>query len=201
MTKAIVICCDDADSILLPRLEENLQSVYPDAELFVAPCAKNPPSTLMQCTTPLRWGTDFISRDILQAMYLTQADYVAKIDADTWHVAPYLFSKPHALSGIQWAQNPHNVLGIGYTLSRNAIIEVMTSEPCKQCNMIKEDQVISWNARKAFPNDVYMHPIGTARKASTYDKQSDCCVVHLGCDPDRSTRWDYQCILFDTAAL
>jgi hypothetical protein len=195
MTKAIIICCDFADSILLPRLEENLRLIYPDAELFVAPCAKNPPDTSLSCTSALRWNTGFISPDILQAMYSTDADYVAKIDADTWHVAPYLFEKTNALSGIQWAQNPHNVLGIGYTLSRSAIIELMASEPCKRCDSTKEDQVISWIARKAFPNDIFMHPVGTARKASTYDNQSDCCVVHLGCDADRSTRVEFQEIL------
>jgi len=191
MKKAIIICCDSADSVLLPRLEQNLKSVYPDAELFIAPCAKNPPITSLPCTTALRWNTGFISPDILQSMCSTGADYVAKIDADSWHIAPYLFEKTHSLSGIQWSQNPHNVLGIGYTLSRRAIIELMVSEPCK-CNTTKEDKVISWIARKAFPNDIYMHPVGTARKASTYENQSDCCVVHLGCDEDRSTRVKYQ---------
>ena len=196
MTKAIIICCDLADSILLPRLEENLRLIYPDAELFVAPCAKNPPDTSLPCTSPLRWNTGFISPDILQAMYSTGADYVAKIDADSWHVASYLFEKTNALSGIQWSHNPHNVLGIGYTLSRRAIIELMVSEPCKRCNSTQEDLVISWIARRAFPNDIFIHPVGTARKASTYEKQSDCCVVHLGCDEDRSTRVKYQEALF-----
>jgi hypothetical protein len=199
MKKAIVICCDKADEVLLERLERNLLTIYPDASIFVAPCAVNPPSTFLPQVSPLRWNTAYISSDILRAMYETGGDYVAKIDADTWHIRPYLFDSISELSGIQWAQNPHNVLGIGYTLKRSAIVDLMASEPCAKCNRTKEDQVISWAARKKYPNGIFMHPVGTARKASTYNGQEDVCVVHLGCDEERSTRAIYQ-ELFDTAS-
>lgn len=192
MTQAIIICCNKQDKVLLPALIPNIKSVYPLASIFVAPCSKNPPETNLPLTNQLRWNTPYISHDILRAMYETNADVVAKIDADTWHVKPYLFKEGWKITGIQWAQNPHNLLGIGYSATREAIITMMAAEPCAMCNRTKEDQVFTWMARKHMPNDIYMYPVGTARKASTYNNQEDACIIHLGCDPDPESRLEYQ---------
>jgi hypothetical protein len=192
MKKAIVICCNKNDEVLLHGLEQNLQSVYPEAQLYVAPCSISPPETTLPKTTPLRWNTSFIAQDILKAMYLTDCDIVAKIDADTWHLKPYLFSSSQPISGIQWAHNPFYILGIGYTLTRKVITELMVTEPCMSCDRTQEDKEIMYMSRKKFPNGIEMLPIGTARKASTYDGQEDACVIHLGCDKGIESRIQYQ---------
>jgi hypothetical protein len=192
MTTAIIICCNKADEVLLPALQTNLAAVYPDANLFVAPCSKNPPTTTLPLTSQLYWRTPTITRDILQAMYLTGAQQVAKIDVDTWHLKPYLFEGQQSLRGIQWADNPHFILGIGYSLTQQALITLLAQEPCEKCNKIEEDQHLTWMARSRFPNDIHMLPVGTARKASTYTGQADACVLHLGCNPNPESRLMYQ---------
>lgn len=192
MTTSIIICCNKQDEVLLPALEKNLASIYPEASVFVAPCSVNPPDTTLPVVSPLRWRTNYITQDILKAMYLTCSDQVAKIDADTWHVKPYLFNGNQALRGIQWAHNPHFVLGLGYSMTKKAILELSVQEPCQTCERTEEDQHLMWLARQRFPNDIHMLPVGTARKASTYAGQEDTCVVHLGCDQDPASRLRYQ---------
>ena len=192
MTSSIIICCNKQDEVLLPALEKNLASVYPDASVYVAPCSEHPPDTTMPTVGNLRWKTNWITQDILKAMYLTCSDRVAKIDADSWHLKPYLFEGNHALLGIQWAHDPHFVLGLGYSMTKRAILQLSVQEPCKSCQRMEEDQHLMWIARTRFPNDIYTLPVGTARKASTYTGQEDACVLHLGCDKDPTTRLTYQ---------
>lgn len=192
MTSSIIICCNKQDEVLLPALERNLTFIYPDTSIYVAPCSTNPPNTTLPTVSSLRWKTNFITQDILKAMYSTSSDCVAKIDADTWHLKPYLFNKKSSLLGIQWAHDPHYILGIGYSMTKKAILELLVQEPCQFCKQTEEDQHLMWLARKRFPNDVYMLPVGTARKASTYNGQLDTCVVHLGCDSDPKSRFYYQ---------
>lgn len=192
MSQAIVVCCDKRDEVLLPRLIDNLASIYPNSSVFIAPCSINPPIISLPMVSSLRWKTEWITQDILKAMYETGADRVAKIDADTWHIRPYLFEESSSLLGIQWLTRPGFILGIGYSMTRSAILELMLQEPCASCRKTEEDQHLIWLARKKFPNSIKILPIGTARKASTYAGQSDTCVIHLGCDEDRSTRIIYQ---------
>lgn len=192
MTSAIIICCNAQDEVLLPALEKNLASVYPDSELFVAPCSKNPPTTNLRLVGNLRWNTNSITQDILKAMYLTGADQVAKIDADTWHLKPYLFEGSQSLRGIQWANNPHFILGLGYSMTKKAILQLSVQEPCLACPRTQEDQHLMWMARSRFPNDIHMLPTETGRKVTTFTGQSDACVIHLGCSKDQATRLAYQ---------
>jgi len=193
MNTAIVICCNKTDECLLPELTKNLNQVYPDAAIWVAPCAKNPPQTTLPLTPSIRWHTDKVSDDILAALYHTGADVAAKIDADTWHLKPYLFDMQGCqAAGIQWGDRPCYFLGLGYALTRSAIIKIMATQACGKCRSIEEDQAISWRVRTAFPNGVWLHSVGTARRIDSYTQEMDASVIHLGVTSDRATVWKDQ---------
>jgi len=193
MNTAIVICCNKTDECLLPELKKNLNRVYPNSAIWVAPCAKNPPRTTLPLTPSIRWHTDKVSDDILAALYHTGAGMVAKIDADTWHLKPYLFDMQGCqATGIQWGDRPCYFLGLGYALTRSAIVKIMATQACGKCRSIEEDQAISWRVRTAFPNGVWLHSVGTARRIDSYTQEMDASVIHLGVTSDRATVWKDQ---------
>lgn len=181
----MVICCG-RDKDMLPLFCQQWAKVYPDVWLALGNCTTDPVQQSEMPEFPIDWNKGRGGRSILDAMERCSrffgGDVVLKLDVDCFHRAPIFFEpfrNPDVFaSGIQWLNNPHHFLGAAYGMTRRMFAEIRHNEVDAWWSM-SEDAAMSWQARKARSNGVYLfHPSSTIRNAQTDDGMVP--IVHCG---------------------
>lgn len=185
MKHIAIVCCCQRDAAMLPLFIARWRTLYPHAILILGQCSRDPVTDAhgLPCIE-VDW-TQAPARSLLRAMLncaLTyEADVVWKCDVDAWHrhdfICPLMENENIMAAGIQWLDHPHNFLGIAYAVRRKALVALECEIACSAWEG-GEDYAMSWMLRKLFPNQIYLMPPTTARKAQTDDGLAS--IVHCG---------------------
>ena len=189
-TTAAIVICGKRDEKMLPLFIDQWRKIYPDVELWLGNDRKDPVDE--------SYGLPIVIADwdynggsgMINAMLKTNADIVAKLDVDAWHLMGGMFD-PFAdqsvkATGIQWRERPNRFLGISYAIRREVMLEIELQKSL--CGRKGDEDVLICDAiRTLYPNGVHLFYNSLVRRADTYEG-NHAMVIHCGIhgrDPEK----------------
>jgi hypothetical protein len=183
-TLAAMVCCCGKDEPMLAIFVKRWREIYPDVPLYLANDELDPVADdLGLPQLPMRWEKGAAFR-IVEALLAIDADIVAKLDVDAWHISPFLF-EPFAekwvvAAGVQWLNYPGQFLGIAYAVRKKVLSEVALKTSCKTLSSSQDDTTIHNAIRSIYPNGVYLFPNSHVKRADTWTSRDKARLVHCG---------------------